>query len=966
MLPIPRLDDRSYDEIRDDAIKNIIKHCPEWTNHNASDPGVTLIELFSSMSEMILYRLNRVPDKNYLAFLDMIGVSQKLPSPAQTRIKFNLSEGYQAGFEHKNTVLIPKGTKISTDPVGEERPIVFETDKNLKTSNVKIANIYSKTFNPIRQKAVVIDNIETFNEGLGFIPFDEDSATANSTIIYLASEHLKILTENSNTTILFRLPTSMKMFKIPDNFLKKMTWEFFDGEQFTELKVLHEAKLRIDQRDADVLAVTLAGENTSFKDSVFEDISSEPNFYIRGILRESPKWLGEFAAYEVSLLAESASDGVFPDSCYHNLEKLEFNSEFYPFGERPKVDNNLLDEIFYIKCDEAFSRVGSEVIINLIQSKNINYIFPKGFDNLNISWEYSIGKGKWEKLEGEDSTSYFTKDGNLIFRVPKNMDKNEINAEEGYWVRAKINSGNFGLDEIIALDEESGAINTTPSTLNPPILSSVLVNYTLPRKDLDSCYTYNNFKYKKVVFDNNRPVEFFDLKSDTEEAIYFGFDSYISDDYLDLFFKIKENMVDSINMNAQQRLIKWEILKDGSWEKITIVFDETENLTKSGDIQMRLPYQEQLESFSVYANEVERMWIRAKVEFNSLKSSPKIEDILTNTTSATQKNSFTDEFLGKSTGLPSMRFKLNHTNLIKSPEIEVYDEEYRAIDRFIDYGKDDGVFRFNGITGEVEFGDGEYGKIPDYKSNIYVKEYSVTEGKKGNLSPNKLTILKKSINYIESVTNITPAIGGSDGDTLDTLKKRAPSIFKTMDRAVTIQDYEILAKEFSAFVERVKCISQEGEIILIVLTKNILDKDSFVNRKFLDDLQEFLESKSLITVKPIVKVPRVVEAETIISLKLTMEDKEFSRVELENALNEEATKYFNPFSGLNGSGYPIGKSVTKADFYKILNKVDSNFYFDQLKIKRVDSEGFVEKLILNYDEIVKFSKLKIDDITYDV
>jgi hypothetical protein len=48
MLPLPELDDRSYDEIREEAIRNIVRHCPDWTNHNASDPGITLIELFSS------------------------------------------------------------------------------------------------------------------------------------------------------------------------------------------------------------------------------------------------------------------------------------------------------------------------------------------------------------------------------------------------------------------------------------------------------------------------------------------------------------------------------------------------------------------------------------------------------------------------------------------------------------------------------------------------------------------------------------------------------------------------------------------------------------------------------------------------------------------------------------------------------------------------------------------------------
>ena len=41
-LPVPNLDDRSWKQIVDEAVRLIPRYCPEWTNHNASDPGVTL------------------------------------------------------------------------------------------------------------------------------------------------------------------------------------------------------------------------------------------------------------------------------------------------------------------------------------------------------------------------------------------------------------------------------------------------------------------------------------------------------------------------------------------------------------------------------------------------------------------------------------------------------------------------------------------------------------------------------------------------------------------------------------------------------------------------------------------------------------------------------------------------------------------------------------------------------------
>jgi len=73
-LPAPDLDDRRFQDIVDEAKRLIPRYCPEWTNHNLSDPGVALIELFAWMSEMILYRLNQVPERFYSKFLELIGI----------------------------------------------------------------------------------------------------------------------------------------------------------------------------------------------------------------------------------------------------------------------------------------------------------------------------------------------------------------------------------------------------------------------------------------------------------------------------------------------------------------------------------------------------------------------------------------------------------------------------------------------------------------------------------------------------------------------------------------------------------------------------------------------------------------------------------------------------------------------------------------------------------------------------
>lgn len=71
-IPLPNLDDRTYDDLVQEGLRLIPTYAPEWTNHNPSDPGITLIELFAYLTEMLNYRLNRVTDANKLAFLKLI------------------------------------------------------------------------------------------------------------------------------------------------------------------------------------------------------------------------------------------------------------------------------------------------------------------------------------------------------------------------------------------------------------------------------------------------------------------------------------------------------------------------------------------------------------------------------------------------------------------------------------------------------------------------------------------------------------------------------------------------------------------------------------------------------------------------------------------------------------------------------------------------------------------------------
>ena len=125
-LPTPKLDDRTFQDIVREARSMIPRYCPEWTDHNLSDPGITLIELFGWMVDILLYRLNKVPDKNYIKFMELIGVTLAPPHPATAEVTLCLSA------PQPTPVTIPAGTEIATVRTETQEAIVFTTDTDLR------------------------------------------------------------------------------------------------------------------------------------------------------------------------------------------------------------------------------------------------------------------------------------------------------------------------------------------------------------------------------------------------------------------------------------------------------------------------------------------------------------------------------------------------------------------------------------------------------------------------------------------------------------------------------------------------------------------------------------------------------------------------------------------------------------------------------------------------------------------
>ncbi|MFE4194914.1 baseplate J/gp47 family protein [Paenarthrobacter sp. NPDC056912] len=122
-IPVPNLDDRSFADLVAGARERIQQLAPEWTDLSVHDPGITIIEAFAYLTDTLMYRLNRVPDKLYAVYLNLLGTSLYPPSTAETMLEFSRASASD------QEIRIPRGTQVSCPPgvPGAPQPVFTTT-----------------------------------------------------------------------------------------------------------------------------------------------------------------------------------------------------------------------------------------------------------------------------------------------------------------------------------------------------------------------------------------------------------------------------------------------------------------------------------------------------------------------------------------------------------------------------------------------------------------------------------------------------------------------------------------------------------------------------------------------------------------------------------------------------------------------------------------------------------------------
>jgi predicted phage baseplate assembly protein len=246
-LQAPNLDDRRFADIVDEARALIPRYLPEWTDHNLSDPGITLVQLFAWLSEMLLYRMNRVPERNYIAFLQLIGVEQKPAFPASAEITFKLTS------PDLKTVIVPRGTRIGASPApappsvlaapalpppADDEPLVFETDEPLIAIGAQLKHV--QVFDGVNYTDFTNANAVT---GQFYPAFGSRLRVNNALYLGLASNNAFPADEMNLTIRAYSDPKDLQPLKAVVSGLDDLppatiAWEYYDGTFWRALEIL--------------------------------------------------------------------------------------------------------------------------------------------------------------------------------------------------------------------------------------------------------------------------------------------------------------------------------------------------------------------------------------------------------------------------------------------------------------------------------------------------------------------------------------------------------------------------------------------------------------------------------------------------------------------------------------------------------------------------------------------------------
>lgn len=993
MIPTPKLDDRTFQDIVDEAIRLIPQYCPEWTNFNPSDPGITLIELFAWMMEMVLYRLNRVPEKTYLTLLNLLGIKLRPAQPASTILTFKINE-------KADHVRVPRGTTVSSRPNADGKEVSFETERDLLVVRNRIRKCFSQ------YKRTYEDHTQALEAPtpMGFDPFA--GTLVAERYLYLGDPDLCAFTEGASLRIRFQCPHPHV-----SELLDHLDWEVFDGTRWNAIVPL--------SAESDLESVVLPAPHHIAKTTV----NDTESYFVRARLVDVPSSPEVTVIDTIRFAVKVTAEGLLPESIFTRTKEEIFLSQdagrrFMPFGKEPAPGCE-----FYVQSEQALSHKGALVRIELpIDAAEHNA--PNASEDLVLVWEYFPEKSKkgWKEIARchfkddriervqpilfEDSTRCLTRPGTVTFEVPEDLGITEVNGVEGRFIRCRILSGDYGKPGTYELDGDRWVFRED-RPLRPPVLRETAIRFEQRERPFKHVISENDgvfSDFTEMAALDLKPFQALSPVTEASPALYIGFEDSFPNEEVQIYIQMREESDVRDPLSARRLgnpvVVVWEYFNGRQWVNL-FPEDETRGFQQSGFVRFIGP-----PDFRRSKHFGENLYfIRARLEMGGYVEQPRILRILLNSVRAYNYTTYGETILGSSQGTPNQVFKLPKGQVLPGQELVVLEREPPSEADLIAIREEEGedaVWEAPGgegyfvrwhevedlygsqpnarhyvkdiVSGEIRFGDGVHGMIPPKGDrNIRLLRYQIGGGIDGNVPASSLTVLKQSIAFIEEVTNLIPASGGAEMETVEEVKARAPYIFRSRFRAVTAEDFEWLARQASTSVARAKCLpckDREGEVTVIVVPRVAADVTAdgewikpLPSTELMRRVKEELDAHRLVSCIVHVVRPRYRDLEVSVAvIRAPTGSSETVKAEISRRVRE----FLHPLrGGKNRKGWPFGRPVSKIDIYHVCEEVPGVDFVDWVRIRDLRLGLEQDFVRLEEDELPFVVSVEVEDRAHE-
>ncbi len=908
---------------------------PEWKfDPKHPDAAAALALLFADMFAGTCEQYRKIPQKLRSLFFERMGISMHPCVPAEGFVTFSLS-GREFGG-----AMVPKKTTV----LGGSK--IYETTEDLYVTPAQLTQIFLCDGGA--------DYIGKKDGNQPFAPFAADEENLQEHALYLCCDDTVFVTQNARIQlelIPFRKSWQNEISQA-DDWLSKETLSVAgtaageDGDNEDEtLPELFEVCLAENNRI--VLAPNPNGRLPAKK-----KLFGKEGYWL--CFRYNKPWTREpFLAGDIRIAAEH--DGLKPDWIQNEMGEQQEDA-FFLFGECPALFCEC-----YFASNEALSKAGARVVLTFrldyekipfdnsipvdrkwkILMKRADFEPDPEYDITvaKVVWEYYNGSG-FSRLpvcaeaallfQGKNAKEHAS--AQISFLCPADAALLEWQNAPSRYIRVRVL-------------QIKNQFQVKGSYLAPKI-SQIRFHYHYESggRRPESAVAVNGLRQRQFTV---RPAQekgypiFWGL-SDLNRRLYLGFDKPLTCGPIRLLCVTEETAgEDNVRVSYEY----------GGQKGFTPlrVYDGTENLRETGCLTFwgKNDFQKQ----TLFGKEA--YWIRATAlhsEYQSGKPAgdrTRIQGMYFNSVAIKAQETMPPEYFkiepeekNKICRLPrgnisSLSVWVNELSSISMDACEKFREQGRLKESRDERGQLSGIwilwqqvkdfvwsketdrhYKADFISGIVCFSDGKNGAVPASGTGATICiRYCCCTGADGNCAPGEIGSLGCSLGFVNGVNNALPVCGGYDQETMQEAYRRAASAMRHMQRAVTARDYEMLAREASRFVHKVKCFSgfdpngaeNAGCVTLVVLSREFSESGLYV-RNVQRQIRAYLSSRMDGNLSDLSRLfviePQFVRLDCFVRVTVFERNDVF---EVQKNVEERLWQFLHPVTGnFDGNGWEIG------------------------------------------------------------